>query len=162
MPIPVGAVDAAIVLMSEALAEAVREVEVAHADEAGWRVAGAQHRFWLGASSGAYHLLSALQRQLRWCRVMRFEPTATMPSEIGRKSAPGQAITGSAHAEQRSVNLSSSSKAPSSRLAAARLGRGRTRLDITLGGVVAESQPVALGGSIHTVSSPNPHRQFPT
>ncbi len=58
VPISVGAVDAAIMRMSDALAdpwaalaEAVREAEVAHADETGWRVAGAQHWLWLGASA---------------------------------------------------------------------------------------------------------------
>jgi transposase len=58
VPISLGAVDAAIMRMSAALADpwaalaaAVREAEVAHADETGWRVAGAGHWLWLGASA---------------------------------------------------------------------------------------------------------------
>lgn len=56
--ISTGAVDAAIMRMSAvladpwaALAEAVRGAEVANADETGWRVSGAQHWLWLGASA---------------------------------------------------------------------------------------------------------------
>lgn len=58
VPISIGAVDAAIMRMSAvladpwaALAEAVRRAEVANADETGWRVSGAQHWLWLGASA---------------------------------------------------------------------------------------------------------------
>ena len=58
VPISLGAVDAAIMRMSAALAEpwaalreAVREAEAVHADETGWRLAGAQQWLWLGASA---------------------------------------------------------------------------------------------------------------
>lgn len=58
MPISLGAVDAAIMRMSDALAdpwaalrEAVHEADAVHADETGWRVAGAQRWLWLGASA---------------------------------------------------------------------------------------------------------------
>ena len=56
--ISVGAVDATIMRMSavladpwQALREAVREAEVVHADETGWRLGGAQQWLWLAASA---------------------------------------------------------------------------------------------------------------
>jgi transposase len=58
VPISTGAVDAAIMRMSEALADpwkalrkAVREAEAVNADETGWRMAGAGQWLWLGASA---------------------------------------------------------------------------------------------------------------
>lgn len=58
IPISVGAVDATIMRMSailadpwQALREGVREAEVVHADETGWRLRGAQQWLWLGASA---------------------------------------------------------------------------------------------------------------
>jgi len=58
VPISTGAVDAAIMRMSEALADpwealrrTVREAEAVNADETGWRMAGAGQWLWLGASA---------------------------------------------------------------------------------------------------------------
>jgi transposase len=58
VPISTGAVDAAIMRMSEALADpwaalrrAVREADAVNADETGWRMAGAGQWLWLGASA---------------------------------------------------------------------------------------------------------------
>lgn len=58
VPISTGTVDAAIMRMSAALADpwealrkAVREAEAVHADETGWRMAGAGQWLWLGASA---------------------------------------------------------------------------------------------------------------
>ena len=57
-PISTGAVDAAIMRMSQvladpwqALAEAIRQAEVVHADETSWRLSGAQQWLWLGAAA---------------------------------------------------------------------------------------------------------------
>ena len=57
-PISTGALDSAIMRMSRVLAdpwaelrEAVRAAEVVHADETSWRLRGAQHWLWLGASA---------------------------------------------------------------------------------------------------------------
>ncbi len=57
-PISTGAVDTAIMRMSrvladpwQALAEAIRQADVVHADETSWRLAGAQQWLWLGASA---------------------------------------------------------------------------------------------------------------
>jgi transposase len=59
-PISTGAVDTAIMRMSrvladpwQALAEAIRQADVVHADETSWRLAGAQQWLWLGASAFA-------------------------------------------------------------------------------------------------------------
>ena len=58
IPISLGAVDKTIMRMSRVLAdpwaelrEAVRAAEVIHADETGWRLAGAQQWLWLAASA---------------------------------------------------------------------------------------------------------------
>jgi len=58
VPISTGAVDAATMRMSEALADpwkalrkAVREADAVNADETGWRMAGAGQWLWLGASA---------------------------------------------------------------------------------------------------------------
>ncbi len=57
-PISTGAVDTAIMRMSrvladpwQALAEAIRQADVVHADETSWRLAGAQQWLWLGAAA---------------------------------------------------------------------------------------------------------------
>lgn len=57
-PISTGAVDAAIMRMSQALAdpwqalaEAIRQADVVHADETSWRLAGAGQWLWLGAAA---------------------------------------------------------------------------------------------------------------
>lgn len=57
-PISVGAVDAAIMRMSQvladpwrALADAIREAEVVHCDETSWWLSGAQQWLWLGAAA---------------------------------------------------------------------------------------------------------------
>jgi transposase len=58
IPISVGAVDAAIMRMSailkdpwERLREYIQQAELVHADETGWRLAGAQQYLWLAASA---------------------------------------------------------------------------------------------------------------
>ena len=58
IPISVGAVDAAIMRMSqvlkdpwEKLREYIQQAELVHADETGWRLSGAQQYLWL--ASGA-------------------------------------------------------------------------------------------------------------
>lgn len=57
-PISTGAVDAAIMRMSQvladpwaALADAIRHADVVHADETSWRLGGAQQWLWLGAAA---------------------------------------------------------------------------------------------------------------
>lgn len=57
-PISTGAVDTAIMRMSavladpwQALADAIRQADVVHADETSWRLSGAQQWLWLGAAA---------------------------------------------------------------------------------------------------------------
>jgi transposase len=58
VPISLGAVDAVIMRMSEILADPwgalrsyIRQAELVHADETGWRLAGAQQYLWLAATA---------------------------------------------------------------------------------------------------------------